>query len=90
MPGVAVVPAGREEQASARSSKRPCKGEPQTVTKRGRRAVVVLAVAEYERLRRNDAKHRPSFVDHLLAFPQGDDGDFEFEPRTSKPRDIEF
>ncbi len=65
-------------------------GVPQTVTKRGKPAVVVLAAAEYQRLRRNDAKDRPSFVEHLLAFPQGDDEDFEFERIDIKPRDIEF
>ena len=47
------------------------KGAPQTVTKRGKPAVVVLSVAQYERLARNSAEPRPSFVEHLLAFPQG-------------------
>ena len=65
-----------------------CKGEPQTVTKRGKPAVVILSVAEYEKLTRKETK-TPSFVEHLLSFPQGDD-DFEFERIELTPRDIEF
>ena len=65
------------------------KGQPQTVTKRGKPAVVVLSVSEYERLIREDCKGRPSFVEHLLSFPQGDDDDFEFERMTLEPRDID-
>jgi antitoxin Phd len=62
------------------------KGEPQTVTKRGKPTVVVLSVTDYEKLTRRDAK-RPSFVEHLLAMPK-DDG--EFERMELEPRDIEF
>ncbi len=51
-------------------------GRPQTVTKRGKPAVMVVSVEEYERLSRSGDGARPSFVDHLLAMPQ-DDGDFE-------------
>ncbi len=47
------------------------KGTPQTVTKHGKPAVVVLSVAAYERLARGTAQHRRSFVEHLLALPQG-------------------
>ena len=65
-----------------------CKGMPQTVTKRGKPAVVVLSIGEYERLM-GKAKSRPSFIDHLLAFPQGDDK-FEFERLDIKPRDVKF
>jgi antitoxin Phd len=64
------------------------KGTPQTVTKRGRPAVVVLSVAEYDRLTRN-TKERPSFIEHLLAFPQGDD-EFEIERIPIEPRDVEL
>jgi antitoxin Phd len=63
------------------------KGTPQTVTKRGKPAVVVLSVAEYERLARK--RTRKSFVEHLLAFPQGD-GKFKFEGARLKPRDVKF
>jgi antitoxin Phd len=48
---------------------------PQTVTKHGKPAVVVVNVAEYERLRRLERSRAPSFADLLLAMPQ-DDGDF--------------
>jgi antitoxin Phd len=48
---------------------------PQTVTKHGKPAVVVLDVAEYERLRGAERAQAPSFADLLLAIPQ-DDGEF--------------
>ncbi len=63
-----------------------CKGTPQTVTKRGKPAVVVLSMAEYERLT-GGAKNRPSFVEHLLSFPQGGR---KIERARIKPRDVEF
>jgi prevent-host-death family protein len=55
---------------------------PQTVTEHGKPAVVVVDVAEYERLRRLEGASAPSFADVLLAMPQ-DDG--EFPPRTGGP-----
>jgi prevent-host-death family protein len=64
------------------------KGEPQTVTKRGKRTVVVLAAEEYDRLT-GKAADRPSFVDHLLDFPRGK-GRFKFESGKLKMRDIKF
>lgn len=51
------------------------RGAPQIVTKRGKPAVVVMGVSEYERLRRLERAHAPSFADVLLAMPQ-DDGEF--------------
>ena len=48
---------------------------PQTVTKHGKPAVVVVGVAEYDRLRRLERAQAPSFADLLLAMPQ-DDGEF--------------
>lgn len=61
--------------------------QPQTVTKHGRPAVVVVAVEEFQRMA--DAVKRPkkNFVEHLLSMPQ-DDGEFERMPSTF--RDIEF
>ena len=50
--------------------------EPQTVTKHGRPAVVVLAAEEYERLQHLRALKATSFANHLLGMPT-DDGDFE-------------
>jgi antitoxin Phd len=48
---------------------------PQTVTKHGKPAVVVMDVGEYERLRCLERARAPSFADVLLAMPQ-DDGEF--------------
>ncbi|HEY1362389.1 MAG TPA: type II toxin-antitoxin system Phd/YefM family antitoxin [Xanthobacteraceae bacterium] len=61
--------------------------EPQTVTKHGKPAVVVVNVAEYERLRQLDRVRAPSFARMLLAIPQ-DDG--EFLSSKVVPRDIEL
>jgi prevent-host-death family protein len=61
--------------------------EPQTVTKHGKPAVVVLDAAEYERLRHLDRAQAPSFVQHLLTMPQ-DDGEFARE--DVRLRDVEF
>jgi antitoxin Phd len=61
--------------------------KPQTVTKHGKPAVVVVDVAEYERLRRLERAQAPSFADVLLAIPQ-DDG--EFSRLKTRPRDLEF
>jgi antitoxin Phd len=49
---------------------------PQTVTKHGKPAVVVVNVEEYERLRRFERARAPSFADLLLAMPQ-DNGEFQ-------------
>ena len=49
-------------------------GEPQWVTRRGRPAVVVLSVDEYDRLHRLDNGPAPSLVALLLDIPQDDQG----------------
>jgi len=60
---------------------------PQTVTKHGKPAVVVVDAAEYERLRQLERAQAPSFIDMLLAIPQ-DDGEF---PRADvQMRDLEL
>jgi len=60
---------------------------PQTVTKHGKPAVVVMDVMEYERLQRLERAQAPSFADVLLAMPQ-DGGEF---PRVKvKMRDPEL
>jgi prevent-host-death family protein len=64
-----------------------CRGKPQTVTKRGRPAVVVLSVADYEQLARQAAGRRPPLVEHLLAMPTDDS---VFERPTIKLRDVKF
>jgi antitoxin Phd len=62
-------------------------GHPQTVTKRGKPAVVVVSVREYELLHHRNAPDAPSFVDHLLAMPQ-DDHPIEHEHLAL--REVEF
>jgi antitoxin Phd len=57
---------------------------PQTVTKRGKAAVVVVDVVEYERLRRLERTQAPSFAD---VMPQ-DDGDFH--RRNVRMRDLDL
>jgi antitoxin Phd len=60
---------------------------PQTVTKHGKPAVVVVDVVEYERLRHLERATAPSFADALLAMPQ-DNGEF---PRGNvRIRDLEL
>lgn len=61
--------------------------KPQTVTKHGKPAVVVVAADEYERLRKLQRLKAPSFAEMLLAMPQED---IEFERIRTKPRDLEF
>jgi antitoxin Phd len=63
------------------------KGSPQTVTKRGKPAVVVLSVAEYQRLSRREGPETANFVDHLLGIPQHDGS---FERARVKPRNVDF
>jgi antitoxin Phd len=60
--------------------------EPQTVTKHGRAAAVVIGAGEYERLRRLDSAQAPALADMLLAMPQ-DDG--SFQRLKMAPRDID-
>ena len=60
---------------------------PQTVTKHGKPAVVVMDVMEYERLRQLERAQAPSFADVLLAMPQ-DNG--EFPRRRVRMRDIDL
>jgi len=61
--------------------------KPQTVTKHGKPAVVVVAADEYERLRKLQQLKAPSFAKMLLAMPQGD---VEFERLKTTMRDVEF
>jgi antitoxin Phd len=61
--------------------------EPQTVTKHGKPAVVVVAVDEYERLRKLHHLKAPSFAELLLAMPT--DGE-EFERLEGRMREPWF
>ena len=49
-------------------------GEAQLVTRRGKRAVVVLDAGEYERLRQGERAQAPGFIEHLLAMPRSPKG----------------
>ena len=66
----------------------PWPGNPQKVTRRGKPAVVVIAVEEYERLRNQEPDNTPTFVEHLLAIPKG--GDFDFERWPLEPRSLDL
>jgi len=50
--------------------------EPQTVTKHGKPAVVVIDAVEYDRLKQLDRFSARSFTEHLLGMP-ADDGGFD-------------
>jgi len=61
--------------------------EPQTVTKHGKPAVVMVDAELYERLEKLEKANAPNFKDHLLAMPK-DDG--SFERMEVEFRDIDF
>jgi antitoxin Phd len=63
------------------------RGIPQRVTRRGKPAVMVISVEEYERLHRLEKANAPAFTDVLLAMPQDDE---EFERLQLQARDMEF
>lgn len=63
------------------------KGIPQRVTRRGKPAVMVIAVEEYERLHHLEKAAAPTFADLLLAMPRDD---VEFEQNSIRPREIDF
>ena len=46
-------------------------GQAQYVTRRGKRAVVVVSEADYQRLQQGARAAAPGFVEHLLAMPRG-------------------
>jgi antitoxin Phd len=59
--------------------------KPQTVTKHGKRAVVVMAADEYDRLKKLERQKAITFKEHLLNMPK-DDGSFErMEVRLRDP-----
>ncbi len=63
------------------------RGAPQTVTKHGKPAAVVIDVAEYERLRGLERAKAPSLAELLLEMPR-DDG--EFPRQKVRARDLKF
>ena len=64
-------------------------GEPQTVTRRGVPAVVVLAVDDYERLCQAEKAGAPTFIEHLLDIPKDGPEDL-FDRIPLKLRDVEW
>lgn len=62
---------------------------PQTVTKHGKPAVVVVAAEEYERLSALKRLKAPGMAELLLAIPQGSE-DIEFERLNAEPRTAKF
>jgi antitoxin Phd len=58
---------------------------PQYVTRRGKKAVVVISTDEFEKL----VSQKPSFKEFLLSCPKIDD-DFEFERQKDYSRSLEF
>lgn len=69
-------------------------GEPQLVTKRGRPAVVVLSVEEYQQMCKQRRLSKPSFIEHILAAPKRppeiSDGEELFPRLDLEPRDLEI
>ena len=63
-------------------------GEPQHVTRRGRKAVVVLSEENYSALRNSAQANAPGFVAHLLAIPK--DGEPNAGRRRIALRDIDL
>lgn len=61
--------------------------KPQTVTKHGKPAVVIVDADEFERLRKLQHLKAPSFAEMLLAMPQGGE---EFERLEGRMRDPGF
>ena len=60
-------------------------GRPQTVSRKGKPAVVVVAAGDYNRLLLAAKANRKSFVDHLLAFPAN-----TIPLAVANPRDADF
>jgi prevent-host-death family protein len=58
---------------------------PQTVTKHGKPAVVILSADEYVRLRKLEHLKAPSFAELLLAMPAGDQEFERLEGRMREP-----
>ncbi len=61
---------------------------PQTVTKHGKAAVVIVDADEYERQQKQLNGKAPDLVDLLLSMPTKKG--FEFDRRKPKHRDIDF
>jgi len=60
---------------------------PQTITKHGKPAVVVMAAEEYEHLRQLERARARSFAELLLAIPQDRT---DFSRQKIRPRDVDL
>jgi prevent-host-death family protein len=63
---------------------------PQTVTRRGRPAVTVIATAEYEGLRSAAAAARPNCRPHLLSIPPTDVETEDFARARAEARGVDL
>ena len=73
MPPPATTSDWRLQDAKAQFSlvvETALRGVPQHVTRRGKRAVVVMSEEDYVALQRNARAQAPGFVAHLLAMPK--------------------
>jgi prevent-host-death family protein len=59
--------------------------EPQTVTKHGKPAAVLLSATEYERLRKLERLKAPTFSELLLAMPAGGEDAGRLDARLREP-----
>ena len=62
-------------------------GEPQHITRRGKRAVVVVSEETFDAYKRNAQLAAPGFVAHLLSIPKAD---VDIERLPARLRDIEL
>ena len=61
--------------------------EPQTVTKHGKPAVVMVDASAFERLKKRARAKRPTLAEILLAIPKGGE---EFERAALEMREFDF
>lgn len=62
-------------------------GEPQHITRRGKRAVVVLSEEAFDAFMHNAQLSAPGFVAHLLAMPKADE---DIERLPVKLREVDL
>jgi prevent-host-death family protein len=95
MPAAAPTSDWRLQDAKAQFSlvvETALRGVPQHVTRRGKRAVVVVSEEDFAALQRNARAQTPGFVEHLLAMPKTPAKAVKSSPgRTSLAlRDVDF
>ena len=65
-------------------------GQAQHVTRRGKRAVVVVSEADYQRLQQGARASAPGFIEHLLAMPRGTAAPAGAARAALKLRELDF